>query len=177
MKKLLPIVILALCLALGGGAGFAAKLVLAPKSAHAPKSPHAEDDAHAESAAAPRAKKEAGHGGKSSGHDETAAAFVKFSRQFVVPADPDSRRALVIIDINIEVAPESSQTAYALEPKLRDACLAALLRLSAEGGLSEIMTSAEAAATLKAALLEATRRVLGEAALDVLITDIAVQAT
>ncbi|MEQ1932009.1 MAG: flagellar basal body-associated FliL family protein [Parvularculaceae bacterium] len=169
MKNLLPIIVLVACAALGAGAGFGAKFLL-PSAAP----PDADLYDAATETVGSGDKNEKGHG---KGHHDAPAAFVKFSRQFVVPAGAASHRGLVIIDLNIEVAPDAAQQAYALEPRLRDVCLSALLRLSAEGRLANIMTSAEEGAALKARLLDAVKSVIGEGALDVLITDIAMQGS
>jgi flagellar basal body-associated protein FliL len=173
MKKLLPVILLAACAILGGGLGFAAKIFAAPTTKE--KGSQDADPSRAEQKTGHESGKDARSHGKG-GHNQPAeAAFLKFSRQFVVPANADGRRMLVIVDLNVELNPDVAEQAYALEPKLRDQCLAVLLDFGAQGRLAEVMSSASEAAAMKSALLQAVRSILGEGAVNVLITDIAVQ--
>lgn len=121
------------------------------------------------------------HGGKSGGHDsggdsDAGYGFLKFSRQFVVPVvDHTGVRSLVVMDINIEVPPSIAGSAYTLEPKLRDAVLAALLDLSNRGAFNENLLDQANQDAIRQDVLVAARRILGEDALNVLILSMARQ--
>jgi hypothetical protein len=172
---------------LGGGVGVGAKLFIgagAPTDSAevgheaAASEGHGADEKHGETGDA--GKKKAGKSKKKDGHGEASEApsYLKFSRQFVVPLDVGRpANALMILDVNIELSPDIGEGAYALEPKLRDACFSTLLDLSASGALEDAVRSTESLQALKGALLDAARSILGDGARDVLITDIVVQAS
>lgn len=122
-------------------------------------------------------KKAGGHGG---GHGEAEAdaayGFMKFSRQFVVPViGDDGVRALVLLDINIEVPPAVTEFVYTQEPKLRDALLASLLQLSNSGAFDEHILERANMELVRSELLRAARSVIGEDAQNILILNIARQ--
>lgn len=145
MGKLLPILLALAGLAAGVGAGF----LLRPP-------PDAEEAAAAAAAAPPEGERD----------------FVRLDNQFVVPVVQEGRvRSLVILSLSLEVAPGTSSSVYAAEPKLRDAFLQVLFDHANAGGFSGAFTAASAMAALRAALHEAARRVLGSDAYDVLIID------
>jgi flagellar protein FliL len=129
-------------------------------------------------------KEKSDHGKKKSEHgssDEPSGSdseygFMKFSRQFIVPViRTDNVNALVVIDINLEIAPESTENAYSREPKIRDALLSALLRLSNEGAFEDNLLEEDNIDWIRAQLLTAAQSILGEDATDVLILSIARQ--
>lgn len=123
-------------------------------------------------------KKKSDHGGDGD-HGEGASGqsgFMKFSRQFIVPViRTDNVNALLVIDINLELTPDSTDNAYSREPKIRDALLSELLALSNQGAFEENLLKDENVQEIRARLLSAARTVLGEDALDVLILSIARQ--
>ncbi|MBB5517320.1 hypothetical protein [Amphiplicatus metriothermophilus] len=122
-------------------------------------------------------KKAGGHGGGHGEADADAAyGFMKFSRQFVVPVIGDGGvRALVLMDINIEVPPAVTESVYSQEPKLRDALLASLLQLSNSGAFDEHILERANMELVRNELLRAARSVIGEDAQNVLILNVARQ--
>jgi len=116
-----------------------------------------------------------GHGGKG-GESGSPLGYLKFSRQFVVPVIAKSGvRSLVVMDINIEVPPDVTETAYLSEPKLRDSMLSVLLDLSNRGAFNEVMLDPANQENIRAELLDAARSVIGPDALSILILSIARQ--
>ena len=108
--------------------------------------------------------------------DSGEYGFIKFGRQFIVPVvKPDGVNALVVLDINLEVPTDVTETVYAREPKVRDALLSTLLRLSSEGAFNARFTNAENMDQIRGELLEAARAVLGDDVHEVLILSIARQ--
>lgn len=104
---------------------------------------------------------------------QPAGEFVRLNNQFVVPVLAEARvRSLVVMSLSIEVPPGTSTEVFALEPKLRDAFLQVLFDHANAGGFSGAFTAASTMNTLRAALREAARGVLGAAARDVLITEV-----
>lgn len=108
--------------------------------------------------------------------DSSKNIFVKFSRQFIVPVvQQNDTNALVVLDINLEVSPAVSETAYAQEPKVRDALLSTLLELSSEGAFNASYTDQENMDAIRARLLESARKVLNDEVHQVLILSLARQ--
>ncbi len=170
LQKLLPIIVIAVAGIAGGGGGFVAKSMMSGKPSDA--GAHGEaDDGHS--------KKEAKKGGHGGGHGEETASgstYMKFGRQFVVPVVHQGRpKSMVILDINIVVDGAYGEGMYALEPRLRDAFLTRLLQLSGEGMLPQMLEDVEKLQHTKAALLDESRKIMGDAALDVLILDLGIQ--
>ena len=70
-------------------------------------------------------KSKSGHGksdGHGGGHGDSSSddslSFMKFSRQFIIPVvNTSSVNALVVMEINLELAPSATEKAYAREPK------------------------------------------------------------
>ncbi len=168
LQKLLPVIIIVVAGAAGGGGGFFAKTMMSGKASNAESSAHGEaDDGHGEKKA-----KKGGHGGE----DASSSTYMKFSRQFVVPVVHNGRpKSMVILDINIEVDSGESEGVYALEPRLRDAFLARLMALSGEGMLPQMLEDMDKLEYTKMALLDESRKIMGDAALDVLILDLGIQ--
>lgn len=115
------------------------------------------------------------------GGDEDKSAnnhvFVRFSRQFIVPVvQASGENSLVMLDINLEVSPSASETAYAQEPKVRDALLSTLLELSTEGAFNESFTDQENLADIRSRLLVSAQDVLKEDVHQVLILSLARQS-
>lgn len=175
LKKLLPVIIIAIAGAAGGGGGFLAKSMTSAKAApgDAEASTHVSDES---GHAGKKDKKQAGHGGGHGGETASATNYMKFGRQFVVPVVHGGRpKSMVILDINIVVDGSYNEGVYSLEPRLRDAFLARLLALSSEGMLPEMLEDMDKLAYLKAALLDESRKIMGPAALDVLVLDLGIQ--
>jgi len=137
------------------------------ESTPAPKKPAKEAAAHK-----PKGKK-AGHGGHGESKGDEQSGFMKFSRQFVIPVlDKSGVKSLVVMDINIEVPPDEAESVYQREPKLRDALLSALLKLSNSGAFSAKLLDQSNLDGVRAELLKAARSIIGEDAQNVLILNI-----
>lgn len=124
-----------------------------------------------------KAKKEKPHGGHDGGgDDDSKSAFLKFSRQFIVPiVNVNGVNSLVVLDINLEVAPAISQSAYTREPKLRDALLRTLLNLSNSGAFNDQFIRQENLDAVREKLLGAAKTILHDDVTDVLILSISRQ--
>jgi flagellar protein FliL len=147
MRKLLPVLVILL----GSGAGIGAGLFLRPVPAEVP-----EDQAEMVP-------------------DEPAEPpeYVKLNNQFVIPVLEDGRiEAMVILSINLEVAPGSTETVFAHEPKLRDAFLQVLFDHANAGGFRGSFTDGANLINLRSALKEVAVETLGEIVKDILIVDI-----
>ncbi|MEL6205606.1 MAG: flagellar basal body-associated protein FliL [Pseudomonadota bacterium] len=102
--------------------------------------------------------------------------YTRLNNQFVVPVlDDGDVGALVVLSLSVETFVGARATVFAREPKLRDAFLQVLFDHANAGGFSHDFTAADRIATLRQALWEAARPVLGDDVIDVLITDIARQ--
>lgn len=186
MKKLLPI-LLALIGLIGG---LAAGQFLKP-----PPEEHAEEGGGhgAEGGGAHGAAEEGHGGGHGDGHGEMAAedpssipkpedhdpeqaalfSYVPIDKQFVVPLVGEARvKAMIIMSLSIETTSEGVETVRQREPKLRDVFLQVLFRHAQSGGFDGVFTGGQVMADLRASLRDAARGVLGDAANDVLVTDI-----
>ena len=100
-------------------------------------------------------------------------SYMKFKRQFVIPImDRDKIQSLVIMNINLELDKDAPQSAYTLEPKLRDAIMRELLALSHTGAFSDDLTSTETYNKLRNSLLTASQAVMKKGVKNVLILDL-----
>jgi hypothetical protein len=135
------------------------------------KEAHATADKHDKEKKKPKKKADDKHGEKPGN-----AAYFKFSRQFVAPIVKDGEpKAMMILDVMIELSPEADEAIYADEPKLRDAVLKALLAQSASGALPEMLTDPALLETTRSAVLANVREVIGEDARAVLLMDVGYQ--
>lgn len=173
-KFILPLAVLAAA-GLGGGGGYMLKInnnKPSPNTAEKQKN----DDSHNSSIPASK-KTHRDH--KKSGHEEasaTNAAYMKFSRQFVVPIVKGGKpEMMMIFDINIVLDGTAAEGAYALEPQLRDAMLIDLLQLASEGTLARSVEDRSAMTAVKQRLLQIARDRLGEGVIDILLLDIGLQ--
>lgn len=109
-------------------------------------------------------------------HDPEEAAkyeYVQLDKQFVVPIVDQARvQAMIIMSLSIETTAEQRDLVHRREPKLRDVFLQVLFRHATSGGFDGVFTGGQVMADLRAALRDAGQGVLGEAAHDVLVTDI-----
>lgn len=153
MSKLLPILLIVIGIAAGGGAGF----YLRPLP-DADASAEVDGDAHAPDAHAAPSK---GHGGDNSEEDSDAAVFVKLNNQFVIPVVKGGRvSALVVLSLSLEVGAGGREQVYSLEPKLRDAMLTVLFEHANAGGFDGNFTASRNMDTLRRALTQASRQVM-----------------
>ncbi len=102
--------------------------------------------------------------------------YVAMKNQFVVPVIQDELvRSLVVLSLSLETMPDSVEAIFSKEPKLRDVFLSVLFDHSHIGGFNGAFTESGRMAVLRSALLEAAQSVVGKTVSDVLITDIARQ--
>lgn len=172
LQKLLPVIVIVVAGLVGGGGGFFAKSMMSgggdKQAAHGE-----EEDSHGKK---DKKKKGGGHGGGHGGETEASTQYLKFSRQFVVPVVRRGRpKSMVILDLNLEVDSSLDEGMYTLEPRLRDALLSRLLGLASEDMLPQMLEDVEKMDYMKAALLETSREVMGDAALNILIIDLGIQ--
>jgi len=167
MKKMLLILVMVLLGTGGGvGAGFALRK---------PPATHDATETCVPAADAPQATQTppAQDKGADSQHD-----YVKLDNQFVVPlVNRDEMRGLIIMSLSLELVRGTADTVYVKEPKLRDEFLEVLFEHANMGGFNGDFTAADRLEALKVSLGEVALRVLGPIVSDVLITDIARQAS
>lgn len=102
--------------------------------------------------------------------------FVKLNNQFVIPVVEDGRVAsLVIMSLSVEISVGNTEAIYAREPKLRDALLQVMFDHANAGGFKGVFTDGANLILLRKALLEVSKKVMGELVKDVLISDISRQ--
>ena len=157
MKALLPVIFAVVGIAIGAGAG----LFLAPKPEEACEKPPCEE------ASKEKPEKEE----ESDAEDE--ADYLRLQSQFVVPIIREERvSSLVVMSISLEVQPNSEDYIYEREPKLRDVLLQVLFDHAFIGGFEGKFTESSRLTSLRVALLEGAKSVLGDRVTDILITDI-----
>lgn len=174
MKKLLPIIVILIAAIGGGGGGYFFKLQASQGNEEEYAAAEGE---HGEAAAddhdGEKDTEESGGYGKEA---TTDAVYMRFSRQFVVPVVENGQpRVMIIMDINIVVDDDLGETIYAYEPRLRDALLSHLIMKAGQGVLPQMLEDTAMMDETKAELLEISRAIIGEGALDVLIQDVGIQ--
>lgn len=148
MRKILPVLLALIGLGLGIGAGLFLRPPPADEAAAHP--PPAEDVAEPE--------------------------YIKLANQFVVPVLDEGRvAAMVVMSLSLELAPGNAETAFAREPKIRDAFLQVLFDHANSGGFRGSFTDGANLVLLRAELKETAVLILGDVVSDVLITEIARQ--
>lgn len=163
MKKLIPV----LLLAFGTGVGIVAGLLLVPSK---------QDMAKVDNCSVPSIKPaaelvESIQSGPAAGRE-----YVKLNNQFVIPVmGDDFVQALVVASLSMEVTTGTTERVYSTEPKLRDVFLQVLFDHANIGGFEGRFTDADRMLTLREALRDAARSVMGSDVSDVLITEIARQ--
>ncbi len=159
MAKLLPLILMIVGGAIGGGVGF----VMKPEPAPCEMADQKAEDCETKEMAEPE-------------ETEPEVDYVAMKNQFVVPVIQDERvRSLVVLSLSLETTPDESTTIFSKEPKLRDTFLRVLFDHSHIGGFNGTFTESSRMAVLRVALLEAAQSVVGKAVSDVLITEIARQ--
>jgi hypothetical protein len=144
-------------------------------ASHAGGKPSAEEKKHEKKQA--KAAKSESHGKKDDHGKAAPANFMKFSRQFVVPImEQGEPKAMMILDVMIELDDGVGEGVYAEEPRLRDAVLRALLKQSSTGGFGRLFEEPGVLETTRAAILEETRAIIGDGAKSILIMDVGYQA-
>ncbi|MGR3711988.1 MAG: flagellar basal body-associated protein FliL [Shimia sp.] len=161
MKKLLPVVLAVIGVALGVGAGF----MLRPDPV-----PVATDELHegAHDAAAtpnempPIAAKSTGDLDYMSLHD-----------QFVVPVVKDGKMiSLVLISLSLETLPNAQAKIIENEPRLRGALLQVMFDYANIGGFDGAFTNSSRLDKLRRNFFEVAQSIFGDDITDVLITEI-----
>ncbi len=126
-------------------------------------------------------KSGSGHEKPKSGHDggggsSDGSSYMKFSRQFIVPViRQNGVGSLVALDINLELSASANENVYLKEPKLRDAMLSTLLRLSNEGAFNAQLLQPENMEEIRTGLFASAQSILGEDVTGVLILNMARQ--
>ena len=157
MAKLLPILLLIVGVAVGGGVGVFLKP--APEDcAEEPCEDLAEDH---------------GEGEDEHVEPEEEPNYLAMKGQFVVPVIRDELvRSLVVMSLSLEVGADSTEMVFSKEPKLRDAFLRVLFDHAHVGGFNGTFTESGRLSVLRIALLEAAHSIVGSNVQDILITDI-----
>jgi len=157
MKKILPILFLLLGLGGGGAAGY---LLRSP-----PPEPEVTE-------ASPTEELQVDENNEPFDPDGNFE-YVKLNNQFVVPVVRDGRVAsLVVLSITLETTVGMREEVYAKEPRIRDTLLAVLFDHSNSGGFDGVFTESFTLRTLRLAMREAARSLMGDDIKDVLVMDI-----
>ena len=165
MRKLLPILLAVIGLALGGGVG----LFLRPASAPA-------DSAKTGEKATAKPETPAQDSKPGAPNAQSEFEYAKLNNQFVVPIVESGKvTAMVILSLSLQVTKGSSADVYSMEPKLRDAFLQVLFDHANSGGFNGNFTEGNKLQVLRDALKETAIKVMGPLVSDVLISDIARQ--
>lgn len=102
--------------------------------------------------------------------------YVALKNQFVVPVFREGKVvSLVVLSISLESTPSESASVLAHEPKIRDSLLQVLFDQSNLGTFSGSFTESLVLESLRAALFEGAKSIVGSAVRGVIITDIARQ--
>lgn len=165
MKKILPILMALVGLALGAGIGF----VLKPEPIAAIECEEGDDACLKEQEKSYTAMSVE----RAVVEDETPRAYVELKRQFVVPVIEKTEVAsLVVISISLELDEGGSDLVFQREPKIRDAFLDIMFAHANSGGFSASFTKRQAMADLRGSLLKTAQEIIGTVVHKVLITDI-----
>jgi flagellar protein FliL len=182
MRKILPILLALIGLAVGAGAGLMLKPTASPSDTQHTDGAEPDVEAHA-----PEAMAEGEHATPEPPEEEAAPAtdehgeavgpeYVKLSNQFIVPIVVEGRvSSMVILSLSLEVTSGSTEAVFAMEPKLRDRFLQVLFDHANAGGFKGSFTDGANLVVLRRALLETATMAAGDIIMDVLIADIARQ--
>lgn len=170
MRKLLPILLAVIGIAIGGGAGYFLRPTPENTNNACASEPCQETDgadAHIDKAGADAAAESGGTA------TNTPTEFAKLNNQFIVPDIQNGViKSLVVLSLSIEITQGSTEKVFTMEPKLRDAFLQVLFDHANAGGFRGDFTSSAKMEDLRRALLEAARKVLTQDARSILISDI-----
>ncbi|NOX41174.1 MAG: flagellar basal body-associated protein FliL [Alphaproteobacteria bacterium] len=188
MKKLLPVILAVVGLAIGTGAG----MFLKPKPLKPSNDPATKSTETASSGKNATAESKPSLNGKAPASEQPAPEkpairrsqtkdanvgegfeYVKLNNQFVVPVVTGAKvTALVVMSLSIEVKVGGKEIVFGREPKLRDAFLQVLFNHANSGGFNGTFTTGEKMNDLRGSLFEVASRILGPIATDVLVIDI-----
>jgi flagellar protein FliL len=180
MKKLLPLLLALVGLAVGVGAGLMLKPKPEPEHAEACPPPAEGADAHAAAAEPCPAPgehdpfKPVQHAAKKPAAE---LAYVPMEKSFVVPVFKGEKvTAMVVLALSVETETEAAPAIEAVKPRLRDSFLKVMFRHANSGGFDGSFTNGRKMEDLKSALLSAAREVMPDTPVEeVLITEIARQ--
>ena len=100
-------------------------------------------------------------------------SYVKIGRQTIVPVVNGGKTdALMLFELAVDVPSSESQRVVGMEPRLRDAFLRELLKMSHTGAFMDNFTNDAVIEELRRNLVSAARRHLGPSVNDVLILDV-----
>ncbi|KUJ77964.1 flagellar basal body-associated protein FliL [Ruegeria marisrubri] len=163
--KVLPVLFLIGGLAAGSGAGLFLGLPDGSRGAVAQKD-HAQEPDQNEMPSETDTK----HGGN------PELEYHNLTKQFVIPVVKRDRiSALVTLSLGLETPAGMGEALYSAEPKLRDEFLQVLFDHANMGGFDGAFTQSDRLDTLRQALLDVARQVLGDDISRVLILSIARQ--
>lgn len=191
---MIRIIIFGVMVLVGGGVGVGAGIFLRPAPEVAEEEPangehkeaktedHGDKEAQADESHKDETQKEDGYaddGHSDDGYgedDPNATEIAKLSNQFIVPILDDKRvTAMVVLTLSLETKPGGQQLAFDREPKIRDAFLQVLFDHANAGGFSENFTSGDRLDRLRELLRAASKPVLKDYVVNVLVTNIARQ--
>ncbi|MEM6410077.1 MAG: hypothetical protein AAF683_00920 [Pseudomonadota bacterium] len=102
--------------------------------------------------------------------------YFSFSREFVVPLmNNGAVESLVLLNLNLEVTPNTSSELFSIEPKLRDNVMSTLITLSNDGITLAEPTRVDSYETIRSLVLANLKDSVSEDIQNVLIVDIAKQ--
>lgn len=158
MKKLLPILLAVLGIAVGGGAGFALRPAPA-ESGHSETAQDATRDTMPVSQAAPEPSK--------------GQEYVALTDQFIIPVVKDNLvKSLILATLTIETKAGSREFIFEREPKLRDALLQVMFDHANAGGFDGAFTNSSKLDRLRETFVEVSQALYGDMVSDVLIVEI-----
>lgn len=175
MRRLLFLMVVLLGLAAGIGAGVALKPApvqegAAPETDAEPSHEDAGEAGHVEAAAIP----DPGVGAEADDHKPVEErSYITIGEQTIVPVVEGERtRALMLFELAVDVDPAARDAAISLEPRLRDAFLRELLKMSSTGAFTSTYTEDWVMDELRRNLSAAARKHLGAAVREVLVLDV-----
>lgn len=105
--------------------------------------------------------------------DDVGIVYHKLDKQFIVPVIAQGRvQSLMVISIALRITEGYGTTVFDHEPKLRDEFLQTLFIHGQSEGFATIFQKPHVLADLRDSLLQAAKRVLGDVAHEVLLTNI-----
>lgn len=153
MIKALPLILLVLGIASGGVAGLMLRPVPSPETINSIQADSAPEV-------------------QMGGFPLPDRAFVKVGNQTIVPiVEGGETRALMLFELAIDVPASRANRVHEMEPRLRDAFLQELFRMSFTGAFLTNFTDDRVVEELRRNLTRAAREQIGDDAREVLILD------
>ena len=179
MGRLVPLFLILLGLGAGIGAGIALKP--AHKAGIDASTKEGAGATTAENKSDPASKNGKGKaipdpGATEAPKDETEIkerTYVSIGTQTIIPVVEGERtRALMLFELAVDVYPSAHDQAVMLEPRLRDAFLRELLKMSSTGAFTKTYTEDWVIDELRKNLGKAARRFLGDGMREILVLDV-----